>query len=273
MTQWYYDNQGQRRGPVGEEELVSLIRAGDVQQSDLAWTRGMPHWVPVANISALARASEPEEEAPVVVAPPPSFWARRKAGLKLSDLEIKKEWAWRIVVLAGALLLLLSFMLPWWGIRKRGSLDNDQSKNVARVATRNKAWYDEHGIARIELTRSVDKWLWGPETASGVIGLIVALAMAPLTIVPIAVKSAQPWGWIGSLITAVLGLVLVILAMLWVFLSPGEDVPPIFYQGMLAGPYVYLLASLLILVGGVTEGGLGLWAFLKSRKTVLPPAT
>ena len=113
---------------------------------------------------------------------------------------------------------------------------------------------------------TLNLWLWGYSTGSGIVGLLFTLLILPLTIVPFFVEPVRKWSWVASLVTALLGLVLFTLAMVWVFTSPGEDVPRVFYQGMLIGPYVFLLASLLILGGSVTEGVLGLLAFMKSFK-------
>jgi hypothetical protein len=265
MTDWYYAQQGQRRGPVPEEEMLSLIGSGQVQPSDLAWTRGMSRWMPVASISALVLPSEPAEAPPAAAPVPASFWARCKAELSVMGARFQKQWTWRVLVLAGALLLLLSFLLPWWGIWKKPSLNSDQlNKEVAPIEAKYKSWYNTHQITP---PRRDAKWLWGPGTGSGIVGLIFTFFIVPLAIVPIFVKVVRPWSWIGSFITAVLGLVLLTLALVWFFGCPGEDVPPIFYQGMLVGPYVYFLASVLILAGSVTEGALGLLAFVKCSKT------
>ena len=42
--QWYYSKQGQRTGPVSEEQLKQLASSGQVQPTDLVWKQGMPQW-------------------------------------------------------------------------------------------------------------------------------------------------------------------------------------------------------------------------------------
>ena len=44
MSQWYYDESGQQRGPVGENEIRSLLENGRLQPDALLWTEGMPEW-------------------------------------------------------------------------------------------------------------------------------------------------------------------------------------------------------------------------------------
>lgn len=44
MAEYYYTKGGERRGPIPEAELSSLIQSGDVVPSDYYWTQGMPDW-------------------------------------------------------------------------------------------------------------------------------------------------------------------------------------------------------------------------------------
>ncbi len=44
MNQWYYADQGQQRGPVGELELIEMRRLGSVNDNTLVWREGMAEW-------------------------------------------------------------------------------------------------------------------------------------------------------------------------------------------------------------------------------------
>ncbi len=44
---WYYDQGGQRAGPVSDSELDGLIAAGTVTQDTLVWSEGMGNWAPL----------------------------------------------------------------------------------------------------------------------------------------------------------------------------------------------------------------------------------
>jgi len=57
--EWFYAQDGQRQGPVTQEQLIGLIRAGSIRPQDLVWTEGMPQWEPVAQIAPLAREIAP----------------------------------------------------------------------------------------------------------------------------------------------------------------------------------------------------------------------
>lgn len=48
MTQWYYEQDGQQRGPVTEGEMRALLRNGEVLPGSLVWREGMEGWRPAA---------------------------------------------------------------------------------------------------------------------------------------------------------------------------------------------------------------------------------
>ena len=100
------------------------------------------------------------------------------------------------------------------------------------------------------MSRSV----WGWETGYGITGFILGFVILSLAITPLFVPVIQDWSWIGSFITAILGILTMILALLWLLGSPSDEVPPLLFQGASIGPYVYLTASFLTLGGSVTEG-------------------
>lgn len=41
---WYYANNNQRQGPVGEFEFARLVREGVIKSDTLVWRQGMPDW-------------------------------------------------------------------------------------------------------------------------------------------------------------------------------------------------------------------------------------
>jgi len=50
---WYYADQGQQKGPVQEEALDDLVRAGVVREETMVWHRGMTNWQPHAAVRAV----------------------------------------------------------------------------------------------------------------------------------------------------------------------------------------------------------------------------
>lgn len=74
--QWHYAQGTNRQGPVPEEQLINLLRAGAVKSTDLVWSDGMSNWVPAATVPALvSSASGPP---PLVLEPnvPPVMMAQ-----------------------------------------------------------------------------------------------------------------------------------------------------------------------------------------------------
>jgi hypothetical protein len=188
------------------------------------------------------------------------------------------------LVFSGVALLLISFLLPWWGLTLRkpdgagkvavmARSGIDKEARMQRAVLRNQDWYEAHGVYFEDLAAEAGgggeatSRIWGWRTGSGITGLILSLIILSLTITPIFVALIQNWGWIGSFITAALGIITLILALAWLFGTPSEDVPPILFQGPSIAPYPYLLGSLLILGGSITEGVLRLIGFVRSFGT------
>jgi hypothetical protein len=67
---WFYAKGSERKGPLPEAELRTLIQKGDVSSNDLAWTEGMSNWAPIYSLPDLAGgtaapAPEPVQHTPV----------------------------------------------------------------------------------------------------------------------------------------------------------------------------------------------------------------
>ncbi|MEO5715951.1 MAG: RDD family protein [Luteolibacter sp.] len=53
MSQWYYSESGQQRGPVTEDEIKSLLESRRIHPDTLVWTQGMPDWKAASSIDGL----------------------------------------------------------------------------------------------------------------------------------------------------------------------------------------------------------------------------
>jgi hypothetical protein len=71
-VEWYVEIEGERRGPLSESRLKSLIAAGKVEEEDLVWRSGLPDWQPAEDFpqlfedlpaasSSMARTRRPKE--------------------------------------------------------------------------------------------------------------------------------------------------------------------------------------------------------------------
>lgn len=63
---WYYVFAGERKGPVEEEEIISLIQAGKLKDEDYVWRKGFENWMKLALVDELnTQEQEPEMPAPI----------------------------------------------------------------------------------------------------------------------------------------------------------------------------------------------------------------
>jgi|CZKI01.1.fsa_nt_gi uncharacterized RDD family membrane protein YckC len=66
--QWYYANDGQRQGPVSQEDFERLVRDGVIRENTLVWTSGMPDWRPYASVAGSpAPADGPQVDADTAI--------------------------------------------------------------------------------------------------------------------------------------------------------------------------------------------------------------
>lgn len=85
--QWFYIRNGQRQGPVDENELIRLARAGQLAPGDLVWNPTMgQQWMPASTVPALF--SLPTAAAPAVPGATPNRDLMRLARTSLSG-----QWA------------------------------------------------------------------------------------------------------------------------------------------------------------------------------------
>lgn len=57
---WHYEEEGTRRGPVGERRLVELFELGVVREMTLVWTEGMAEWRELASVLPVAKDPDPD---------------------------------------------------------------------------------------------------------------------------------------------------------------------------------------------------------------------
>ncbi|MFK2900196.1 DUF4339 domain-containing protein [Dyella jejuensis] len=46
---WFYEEGGQRKGPVSESQMIELIRFGRITYGTLVWKKGFPEWLKLEN--------------------------------------------------------------------------------------------------------------------------------------------------------------------------------------------------------------------------------
>ena len=62
-TAWFHEEDGQRKGPVSDSEMVNLIKLAKVSYGSAVWKKGFPDWLKVENTELAVHLAE--------VSPPP----------------------------------------------------------------------------------------------------------------------------------------------------------------------------------------------------------
>jgi hypothetical protein len=60
---WFYESNGQQRGPVSDPELDQLIAAGQITPATLVWREGLANWQPLHTVRSAANPAAPPETA------------------------------------------------------------------------------------------------------------------------------------------------------------------------------------------------------------------
>src|SRR5262245_3940001 len=249
-------------------QIPSPKHAQTVLATDLTAPESVPIPVAHAHIAPplptavpLAPALPPIAE---LVEPLSETAAVRRRGAKFN--------VWAILLLAGAGLLFLNFFLPWWRFRETES-DFDVDLRKIDTMTRAQAEAEERRISegqrrikewivntvslskliRLEAAGATSLWLFGWDTTPGIVGLFFSLLIVGGLLPMLIVRRLQPWVWIPSFGSALLALILLPFSFVWIFGAPSGTYGNV-SAGHLPGPYVLLLASLLLITRSGTYG-------------------
>ncbi|WP_297572083.1 DUF4339 domain-containing protein [uncultured Deefgea sp.] len=59
---WFYEEDGQRNGPISEEEIINFIKSEKISYGSAVWKKGYPDWLKIENTELrtyLERSSPP----------------------------------------------------------------------------------------------------------------------------------------------------------------------------------------------------------------------
>ncbi len=87
---WWYVEGSDRKGPVEENELRSLLETGVLKEDGFIWTKGFENWIKLNEVSELSHLleGEAEVEAPVEVNRKPAI---EKASIDLQSIGINER--------------------------------------------------------------------------------------------------------------------------------------------------------------------------------------
>jgi hypothetical protein len=110
MATWYYVHEGQRHGPVADDELRDLAARGGLHPDDLVWHEGLRDWQPARSVPGLLSVQAPRPWAPAPAAAYPGF---DDVAVALPARRPPSEWPRRLTAPLSFLVPLLFFLLPW----------------------------------------------------------------------------------------------------------------------------------------------------------------
>ncbi len=64
--EWYYVVDGERRGPISDEQLDSLARQGEINARTLVWKQGMSDWLALEEVRARSTATDTSSAGPLI---------------------------------------------------------------------------------------------------------------------------------------------------------------------------------------------------------------
>lgn len=71
---WYVGIKGQQQGPLGTQQVIDLIRSGQVDQTAYVYGQGLPAWTPITQVSTFAQVwSAPPPPPPPPPGPAPTM--------------------------------------------------------------------------------------------------------------------------------------------------------------------------------------------------------
>ncbi len=111
---WFYEQGGQRKGGVSDDEIISMVKSGDLSHGSSVWKKGFPDWMKIENTELRTHLDES--------APPP-----------LTGEHINNTVVW---VLAFA--PIIGFMLEYF---VSGVVYHDNQYLAEAAATGGKFWY------------------------------------------------------------------------------------------------------------------------------------
>ena len=191
--QWYYAQQGQRQGPVSDEELKQLASSGQLKPTDKVWKKGMVAWEAASAVEGLIpkpAENEPppipsEDEPPPVppedLPPPVPQQAVPWTVMARECLDHTLQSPLAVIGIALIVSSFLPFLLGLWGLLHLsmagilGSLQNGFVFAAGFLMWRKK----DYRIALVASILLVFGWLWMP---AGILKCVSAVIALPIGI-------------------------------------------------------------------------------------------
>ncbi|PTX99416.1 hypothetical protein DB346_16345 [Verrucomicrobia bacterium LW23] len=93
MSEWYYAQNSEQKGPVNEAEIKELLAAKAIAPDALVWKEGMGEWTPANKVPEFVMRTPPKPAASAAPAPVASAPAPSPSASPLSEREIASSFA------------------------------------------------------------------------------------------------------------------------------------------------------------------------------------
>lgn len=143
---WFYENKGERIGPVAEQSIVELVNNGILSYGALVWKKGLPDWIKIENSELREHVED--------IAPPP-----------LTGSHVNNTIVW-ILAFAPIIGLIMEAIVA--GIKYKGnefliekSLMNSEFWYITLILTISLSLWDEKRLEKCGV--NVEKfsgWVW-----------------------------------------------------------------------------------------------------------------
>lgn len=148
---------------------------------------------------------------------------------------------------------------------------NERRRAIAlfKAVKRSRKWWDAHlqrGDTRFtrrfrklaervdddrQLSLTITQWGWNE--GYGITSLVFGAVVLLFATVFVAVPPLRNWSWIVSAVALAMGIVALILSLIWIFKSPGQDVTGVLSQGVVVGPWLMLGGGIVYFVTGLFD--------------------
>jgi len=180
---------------------------------------------------------------------------------------------WSNSLAVGAALFVLSFASPWWSMTLDGSnrtsrqFTHDQRRESVQAHNEGRRFLFEHRkLTSFSWNRRMTYLIWGWHTTSGIAALVLGVFVLVSAIVFSMVRVLTNWAWIIRFAAIIPGIIGIIVFLVWLLDTPGDDVDPFISQGIVLGPYYILSGGLILLVTGIVGGVAGVGQFKHARR-------
>lgn len=280
-SSWFIQKNGQQHGPFSAEQLQQLAASGQLQPGDLVCQQGKTNWSPAGTLPGLFPAAPSTGFTPAgfqggfqpYASPQTADAAFAAPRRKRSAVEkVIYPTSFQSLLRVGAIVLLASLFVPWWGMTFPGRQFFDaMGINRDGHASRGKEFFIGHAggeawkqqekrFQRLLESGSLETttiWLWGWQVTAAKLAAACGGLILVLVVLEALVGSVRRFGWLFWFLSAAVSAPVVFLGLKFFADCPQARIEGL-TQSFFAGPFLAAGGGGLVIVGGLVCGVIGL---------------